>query len=176
MTAPWIDLVNSDLGRSDRHDRLEEAAWLRAYLARWKLPRLDAGGDAARPALRTLRDLLRRAAGRLVERGAPSTRDLAALNRYLAEPVRTRLHRGREGYRLERTPAREGLDAVLFAIAASFAEFLAEGDPRRLRACENPECAWIFVDQTRSRTRRWCDEACGNVIKVRRFRARQKSL
>ena len=41
----------------------------------------------------------------------------------------------------------------------------------RVRACADPSCAWLFLDTTRSGTRRWCTmQSCGNRSKVRRFR------
>jgi len=43
----------------------------------------------------------------------------------------------------------------------------------RLRACGNRRCGWLFVDRSANGRRRWCDpKACGNRMKVRRFRAR----
>ena len=41
----------------------------------------------------------------------------------------------------------------------------------RVRVCADDSCAWLFLDTTRNRTRRWCDmKMCGNRNKVRRFR------
>ena len=47
------------------------------------------------------------------------------------------------------------------------------GERRRLRACGNRRCGWLFVDRSANGRRRWCDaKACGNRMKVRRYRAR----
>jgi len=36
--------------------------------------------------------------------------------------------------------------------------------------------AWAFYDESKNRSRRWCSAAeCGNLIKVRRFRERQRA-
>jgi predicted RNA-binding Zn ribbon-like protein len=60
-------------------------------------------------------------------------------------------------------------------IAASFAHTLAEGDTKRIRICENRDCRWVFYDTTRNYSKRYCDEkACGNLMKVRKFRERQR--
>ena len=41
----------------------------------------------------------------------------------------------------------------------------------RLRVCGNPLCRLVFLDGSRSGTRRWCDDAgCGNRDRVRRHR------
>jgi CGNR zinc finger protein/putative stress-induced transcription regulator len=44
----------------------------------------------------------------------------------------------------------------------------------RLVMCGNPVCRLIFLDASKSRTRRWCDDAgCGNRDRVKRHRQRQ---
>src|SRR5438128_575343 len=49
---------------------------------------------------------------------------------------------------------------------------IARAEAQRLRPCADTSCAWLFMDTTRNRTRRWCDmKSCGNRDKVRRFRA-----
>lgn len=78
--------------------------------------------------------------------------------------------------RMEWKPARTGWDAVMAEIAASFAKTLAEGEPSRFRICDNPDCLWAYYDDTRNRSKRYCDDkACGNLMKVRRFRAKKKA-
>ena len=43
----------------------------------------------------------------------------------------------------------------------------------RLAICGNPLCRLVFLDESRSGTRRWCDDAgCGNRDRVRRHRVR----
>src|SRR5690606_497562 len=45
----------------------------------------------------------------------------------------------------------------------------------RLGRCGGPGCGWICVDTGPGRPRRWCDSRdCGNVVKVRAFRERQR--
>jgi predicted RNA-binding Zn ribbon-like protein len=71
------------------------------------------------------------------------------------------------------------LDAPLWPIVASAAELLTSGEELdRVRVCglyESQECSWLFVDNTRARTRRWCSmKDCGNVAKARRHHARAK--
>lgn len=66
-------------------------------------------------------------------------------------------------------------ERLLWPVMRSAAELLTSGDLGRLRVCDNEECGWLFVDRSRNRSRRWCDmQDCGNVAKVRRFRARQR--
>jgi hypothetical protein len=68
-------------------------------------------------------------------------------------------------------PAGDVLAAVLLAFSA--------GTWNRLKAC--PDCHWVFYDNTRNGSKRWClmyaggpdGRACGTIAKVRRYRNRQ---
>ena len=44
-----------------------------------------------------------------------------------------------------------------------------------LRRCHGPGCGWLFLDRTRSHTRRWCSTSdCGNRDRARRHYARHR--
>jgi predicted RNA-binding Zn ribbon-like protein len=44
---------------------------------------------------------------------------------------------------------------------------------RLIRQCHGPGCGWLFLDRTRSHTRRWCSSRdCGNRDRARRHYAR----
>jgi predicted RNA-binding Zn ribbon-like protein len=46
----------------------------------------------------------------------------------------------------------------------------------RLSICGNPFCRLVFLDGSKSRTRRWCDDAgCGNRDRVQRHRGRART-
>ena len=57
-------------------------------------------------------------------------------------------------------------------------EAVARGEWRRLKAC--PDCHWVFYDNTRNASKRWClmnaggpnGRSCGSIAKVRRHRSR----
>jgi len=37
-----------------------------------------------------------------------------------------------------------------------------------VRECAADDCAWLFLDESRNRSRRWCDmKVCGNRQKAR---------
>jgi len=45
----------------------------------------------------------------------------------------------------------------------------------RVRRCANPECGWLFLDDSRAGKRRWCSmSACGNRAKARRHYHKSK--
>jgi len=178
----WAELINSDWhdhrGSGRRADRIDDDRWLAAFLARtgWLGRRLL--GEKDRRRLRTLRGLLRRAVDTLRPEDVLADREIAALNRALAAcPEVRRLERqAGDSLALVLAPAAVGIERVLGAVAASFAEFVAHGEASRIRVCANADCRWVFVDSSRNRTRRWCEaKVCGSLINVRRLRARRRS-
>lgn len=46
----------------------------------------------------------------------------------------------------------------------------------RLKACRGDDCRWVFVDNSRNTSRRWCDMAgCGSRAKAASFRVRRRT-
>jgi len=61
------------------------------------------------------------------------------------------------------------LDRILWPVAESAAELLTSEARAAIRECGAPDCEWLFLDQSRNRSRRWCDmKSCGNRQKARR--------
>lgn len=106
--------------------------------------------------------------------------DLAALNRALEHALaHEQLVPVEGGFRLAVCCGRDQLDSMLWPVVTSMATLLATpAELERVRSCEahlGGECNWVFFDDTRSRTRRWCSmDTCGNRAKARRHYARAK--
>jgi len=67
------------------------------------------------------------------------------------------------------------LDRLLWPIATSAAELLVSEDVGKIRECEAGDCYWLFLDNSRNRSRRWCSmTSCGNREKARRHYRRQR--
>jgi predicted RNA-binding Zn ribbon-like protein len=100
----------------------------------------------------------------------PVARDIEALNAALeAAPARRTLRRERGGYGWD-VDVRSGTALSLLAPVLWTAGDLLTG-PRldRVRRCANPECGWLFLDDSRAGKRRWCSmQSCGNRAKARR--------
>jgi predicted RNA-binding Zn ribbon-like protein len=66
--------------------------------------------------------------------------------------------------------AADDLSAPLWPIARSAAELLTSADePALVRECGAGDCAWLFVDTSKNRSRQWCSmQSCGNREKARR--------
>jgi predicted RNA-binding Zn ribbon-like protein len=66
------------------------------------------------------------------------------------------------------------LAAVQWSLALLALDFLREVRLERLKACV--ECRWLFLDESRNRSRRWCSmNGCGARAKMRRYRAGRRS-
>jgi len=151
---PVRTLLNSWLIPNDSRRPTDRFGELATEL-RWRR------GEAA--LVRELRDDLRHA----VESG-----DGGCLNRWI-ERVGLRPAVAEDGvvYRHRAGPAGDYLAAVISAVGG--------GTWKRLKAC--PDCKWIFYDNTRNGSKRWClmyaggpdGRACGTIAKVRRYRSRQ---
>jgi predicted RNA-binding Zn ribbon-like protein len=79
-----------------------------------------------------------------------------------------------DGLRLSWPAGSGDFDRPLYPVMLAASDLLESQDVARLRQCGNDPCGWLFVDRSRSGTRRWCSSAeCGNITRVRRFRARK---
>lgn len=63
---------------------------------------------------------------------------------------------------------------VLWPLAVAAVDLLRSGPLERVKVCA--ECRWLFLDQSRNRSRRWCSmNECGGRLKMRRYRARRST-
>ena len=70
-------------------------------------------------------------------------------------------------------PAGDGFAAIAARVLAIVERAQADGTWERMKACAADTCRWAFYDQSRNRSRQWCDMAvCGNRAKARNYRKR----
>lgn len=187
-----LDFANTwgDRGRPDT-DGLRAYAQLLAFARQAGLlapgaaeelaARAEAEGPAADAALRTARDLREALYGLFSARAhgrAVPPRDLACLNRMLKEAL-PHLGLACEGTAPAWAWQEEGrhLTAPLWPIARAAAELLTRAPATPVRECGGAQCTWLFLDQSRGGSRRWCSMAsCGNREKARRHYHRQRGL
>jgi len=124
---------------------------------------------------RLLREALYRTLCALMRAERPAAGDLALIGDEVAasrgqevlEPAGARL-------RFAWRDAAARLDSPLWPVVRAAAQLLTSRQLDRLRQCGGEDCSWLFLDQSRNRSRQWCTmDDCGNLAKVRRFRARQ---
>jgi predicted RNA-binding Zn ribbon-like protein len=92
-----------------------------------------------------------------------------------ASPARARLdRRGKAGFAWCIEPA-VSMPALLAPVLWSAADLLVKGRAARIRLCANESCLWLFIDNSKNGTRRWCDmRACGNRAKAQRHYLKEK--
>jgi predicted RNA-binding Zn ribbon-like protein len=74
---------------------------------------------------------------------------------------------------IELRPATGGLVGAMSAMLAALALGEIDGSARRLKACEGHSCRWVFYDQSRNGSSRWCTMSlCGARSKNRAYRRR----
>jgi predicted RNA-binding Zn ribbon-like protein len=116
------------------------------------------------------REVLYRIFGAIATGNAPRDADLEALNAVLVEGLaHARMVREGDAYRWSWTGDCTCLERPIWQIAHSAADLLASGRLDRIRSCDSDTCEWLFLDESRNRSRRWCDmSTCGNRAKARR--------
>lgn len=107
---------------------------------------------------------------------APAAADLQTLNELLASaPARTALRRERNGFVWDVDMRGSTALGQLAPILWSAGDLLAGNRLDKVKRCANPDCIWLFLDDSRAGKRRWCSmSACGNRAKARRHYHRSR--
>jgi predicted RNA-binding Zn ribbon-like protein len=153
---------------------LDDLDRFRALIEGWQ----SAPQEEPTPQQRARLELLQRTCrelGELVAAGTtPGAAELAPLNAFLEPvPVTQRLLSGEGRVLVQATAVASGWDEVIRDLAGWFAILLVRYEPERLKVCGNPDCRRLYFDASKNRTGRWCDDVCGNRMRVRRHRAAQ---
>jgi predicted RNA-binding Zn ribbon-like protein len=135
----------------------------------------SAAGEDLAPVLAEavrLREAIYRIFSAIAHKSRAPPKDLEVLNEFLARSLsRMVVKETNEGYdwglSCDIAP-----EMMLYQIAESAAMLLTSEDLSRVRECANEEegCGSLFLDCSKSQTRRWCSmESCGNRAKSRSF-------
>ena len=178
---PALDLVNT-LDWRFRAEGAEEL--LKSHddvLEFAEQSRLPGIRDAARPNARTLKRChkLREAIAEIlyarVDGLNPSHASLKTFQQFIRGARLQQRLRWKHG-RIELHLVGHDADRVLWALALSASDLILSDAFDSVRACDNPECRWLFLDTSKNHSRRWCDmKICGNRMKARRFKAQKKT-
>lgn len=160
-------------GADEWGDAGEYARWLRARGFAGAGARVT---EADRARAIELREALRALAYRHHDDPTPApagTPALAVLDAAAARaPLRVSVVDGAPVH----VPVGDGPDDALALVVGVVAEAMADGTWGRMKACPGPHCGWVFHDGSKNRSRQWCSmEICGNRVKGREFRARQRT-
>jgi predicted RNA-binding Zn ribbon-like protein len=183
---PALDLVNTVEPRivnSDGREHLTSPAALLTWARRVSLldeaeaeqvaatwEQVPGAGSKDLKASIDLRERLYAALSALLESRPPDLAPITA--RWANAAPRAALQMTSEGARLQAAPLIP--DRLAFAAV----DLLTELDLTRLRACPTDDggCGWLFLDQSRNNSRRWCVMAdCGTAAKSRKLTERRRT-
>jgi predicted RNA-binding Zn ribbon-like protein len=148
----------------------------------WRLtgyPREEAQEALSRAIV--LREAIHRLISAHIAGESQDENDLSALNRELSvalSRLRVMPAGGTYGWDWDRSGDHGGapLDSPLWPVAHSAAEILTSPKLGRVKLCAGEGCGWLFLDESRNGSRRWCDSRdCGNRERVRRHLARKRA-
>jgi predicted RNA-binding Zn ribbon-like protein len=75
------------------------------------------------------------------------------------------------------TDAGAGLDGAIGGIYAIVGRAMIDGSWGRLKACPGRDCGWVFYDQSRNQSARWCSmKVCGDREKSRAYYHRRSGF
>lgn len=172
-----LALVNTVLWRrgAEPIERIESYDDLVAYVARSGsvdaaalIAEADAHPRKAKLALERAIELRESLFGVFSVVTAGRSAELGVLNEALAEAMQQTELVASPG--VVRARWRDPLDLELprWQVAASASAVLTSADADRLKQCPGDSCGWVFLDESRNRSRRWCDSReCGNRERVR---------
>jgi predicted RNA-binding Zn ribbon-like protein len=138
-----------------------------------------AEADAALARALDLRELLFRLLSAVAAGETPTAADLEAFNDAAGRALsRSTVESADGGFR--RGWAADGadqLDVPAWEVARDARELLLDPEAlERLKQCPGPECGWLFLDESRNRSRRWCDpRLCGNRERVKSHYRRRRA-
>jgi predicted RNA-binding Zn ribbon-like protein len=160
------------------YDLLEDAGEAAAWLFEHCFPDGDARlSEADRRRLVAFREGLRELL--LAHNGEPGGEaSTEALNELAAAvPLRARFDPEGEPHLMSTAGARDVIEEVTGRILAIVVLSAAEGTWRRLKACRNKGCLWVFYDRSKNRSGSWCTmDVCGSRAKMRAYRQRRSLL
>jgi predicted RNA-binding Zn ribbon-like protein len=166
------ELINT--GRSADGEGLRDVADVQAFGDRYAF-RGTAAGPKDVPRLRAHRARLD-AIAVCCESGddADAIRMLNALLAETGAVPQVVAHDGRGPHIHVSRPAAPMADRIAAHLAMGLAELVVAGEGGRVRTCASPACRDVFVDESRNRSRRYCDSrTCGNRLHVAAYRARR---
>ncbi|NQX11894.1 CGNR zinc finger domain-containing protein [Microbacteriaceae bacterium VKM Ac-2855] len=157
-----------------RPERLHDADALAAWLSD-RFGAVSASGRDVQPAdALMLRASIAHLADAAASDAARDPSDVDVINLFAATPdVPPALSGGSRQAGATRASARQALSTIAREAVAAFS-----GDASgRIRRCSADDCGIVYLDTSRSGTRRWCSmQRCGNRAKVRAHRARTREL
>lgn len=168
--ATVVDLVNTGAGE---HDGLAEVGDLEEFVLRRQVSGVGTLTRRDLAEVRAVRDAFHAVFTAPDQRTA-----VAALNRLLERTRITPSLTEHDGHPLHVhyfAPDASLAEHLAADCGVALAQVLVQDERERLRTCAAPDCSHVFVDESRNRSRVYCDSrTCGNRMHVAAYRARRR--
>ena len=162
----------SALINTEHDGGLDTLAELDAFLAEWGFTGSRKRNKAELEAVQALRPRLRSVwyqdedgAVRIVNRLLRETSALPQLVKH--DEWEYHLH--------ATSPDQPLADRMAVEAAMAFVDVIRMGELDRMRTCDADDCESVYVDLSKNRSRRFCDNKCLNRANVAAYRARQRA-
>lgn len=178
MNFICFDFINSQWYKTHRNiDPFIDEGWITTFLSNWGYENLESPNEVEYKYLVELReDLININDDLLATNGIITEEMIKKINSYLTICKCYRiLSKDNEGYKIEVKHENYSWFWIINEVATSFSEIILSKDISRVKICENPDCKFIYYDNSKNQSKRWCCDKCSNLIKVRRFRVKQKN-
>ncbi|MGW0659894.1 CGNR zinc finger domain-containing protein [Streptodolium elevatio] len=160
--------VSDRAGRTPR-ERLTDTERLKMWLEAAGLDVADVSPTDLKDAVE-LREAIYRIGSAIAAGERPEPKDVRILNTIAAAGhAKAALDNERAGWHLTQTTP---VGDALGVLATDAIRVLGGPDRGRIKNCEGPACAGLFLDTSRGANRRWCSmNTCGNKAKKSRITA-----
>ncbi|MFB9720133.1 CGNR zinc finger domain-containing protein [Planobispora longispora] len=171
--ATAVDLVNTSPATGGE-DGLSDLGQLGEFVERWEVSGVDDLGAADLNQVRALREAFHK-----VFTAPDQATAVIRLNTLLSGTRITPRLTEHDGHPLHVhyfAPGAALSEHLSADLGVALAHLLVEGEWERLRTCSAPGCERVFVDESRNRSRVYCDSrTCGNRMHVAAYRARRRA-
>ncbi|GIH71128.1 CGNR zinc finger domain-containing protein [Sphaerimonospora thailandensis] len=168
--ATVVELINTAAGD---HDALVDIDDLRSFVRKRRVSGVDAVTVRDLAEVRTLRTDFHN-----VFTAPDKIAAVTRLNKLLGRTSITPRLTEHDGFALHIhyfAPGASLAEHLAADCGVALAHVLVENEWERLRKCRAPDCEHVFVDESRNRSRVYCDSrTCGNRMHVAAYRARRR--
>jgi len=172
-----IDFVNSRwyITHKPFKDPLTDKDWLLKLAEKWNINRLPAPKEEELAKLIEMRELFAKLLAKVANGERLEKEDIGFINGYMSNVSYYRkLQAEGDTLRLYEVPEARNCTWFMAEVAASLSSLCSSDAVKKLKLCQNPQCGWFFIDESKSRNRKWCDDTCATLMKVRRFRQKHR--
>jgi predicted RNA-binding Zn ribbon-like protein len=177
MNMLFLDFINSQwyINHQLFKDPLYDQKWLDEFCTKWNLSEINILNTENMKELIKLRAFLSFVVNKLCKSKVISKSNINKLNQLLSSSKFHKEIAMEDGkYKLNNVPEKLNIEWDTYQIVLSFADALTQINIDRIKLCQNPDCGWVFYDESRGCTRKWCDNTCASLMKVRKFRESKK--